>query len=107
RLLDAAPGGLSDEQALQRRTRQDGNQNRERGLLAAAVAELNTPLTAPLAAGAGVSAATGSTTDAILVLSVILANALLSGAQEVTARRTLRRLLTAGALRVRQIGRAH
>ena len=101
RLLDAAPGGLSEEQALQRSTGQASHQDRERGLLGLAVAELNTPLTAPLAAGAGVSAAVGSTTDAILVLSVILANALLSGAQEMAARRTLRRLLTAGALRVR------
>ncbi len=101
RLLDAAPGGLSEEQAQQRRARAPDRQDRERGLLAAAASELNTPLTAPLAAGAGISAASGSTTDAILVLSVILANALLSGAQEITARRTLRRLLTAGALRVR------
>ena len=39
--------------------------------------------------------------DAVLVLIVILANALLSAAQEVTARRTLRRLLTVSAVRVR------
>jgi cation-transporting P-type ATPase I len=65
------------------------------------VAELDTPLTAPLAAGAGVSAIAGSSTDAILVGSVLLANALLSGAQQVTAGRTLRRLVSTGALRVR------
>jgi cation-transporting ATPase I len=101
RLLDASPSGLSDEQAQQRRGPEDGRQDGERGLLDAAVAELNSPLTAPLAVGAGVSFATGSSTDAILVLSVILANAMLCAAQEVTAQRTLHRLLTAGALRVR------
>jgi cation-transporting ATPase I len=102
RLLDSSPDGLSDEQAQRRAGPQTGRQDGERrGLLAAVVAELNTPLTAPLAAGAGISAATGSATDAVLVLSVILANAFLSAAQEVTARRTLRRLLTASAVRVR------
>src|SRR5262249_30880384 len=68
--------------------------------LAAAVAELNTPLTAPLAAGAGIAAATGSTVDAILVLSAILANAFLAAVHETSARRTLRRLLEASSLRV-------
>ncbi len=101
RLLDASADGLSAEQVRQRRKPADHPADGERGLVAAALSELNTPLTAPLAAGAAVSATTGSTADAILVLSVILANALLSGAQEVTARRTLRRLLTASALRVR------
>ena len=102
RLLDAAPDG-PDRRAgpATASNTTDGRANGEPGLLAAAVAELNTPLTAPLAVGAGISAAAGSTTDAVLVLTVILANAFLSAAQEVTARRTLRRLLTAGALRVR------
>jgi cation-transporting ATPase I len=102
RLLDTSPNGLSDEQARQRRGAQEIQpENGSRGLLAAAVAELDTPLTGPLAAGAGISAATGSTTDAILVLSVILANALLSAGQELTAGRAMRRLLSAGALRAR------
>jgi cation-transporting ATPase I len=101
RLLDATPEGLTTEQAQQRRALPDGRAAGEPGLLAAAVAELNTPLTAPLAMGAGISAASGATTDAVLVLTVILANAFVSAAQEVTARRTLRRLLTAGAVRVR------
>lgn len=102
-VLDTSPTGLTDAQANQRRVKQagDGENEGDRGLLAAAMAELDTPLTAPLAAGAGVSAATGSTVDAILVLAVIAANALLSGVQEVTAGQALRRLLTAGALRVR------
>ena len=101
RLLDAAPEGLTVEQVRKRSGPPDDRADGQRGLLASAVAELNTPLTAPLAAGAGISAASGSTTDAVLVFSVILANALLSAAQGVTARRTLRRLLTAGAVQVR------
>jgi cation-transporting ATPase I len=104
-VLDSSLGGLSDQQARQRlgepRSDQNGDGEQRRGLLAATIAELDTPLTTPLAAGAGVSAVAGSSTDAILVASVLLANALLSGAQQVTAGRALRRLLSAGALRVR------
>ncbi|WP_326553763.1 HAD-IC family P-type ATPase [Micromonospora sp. NBC_01813] len=102
--LGSSAGGLSDTQAHQRQAEQDGNRpdpDAGRGLWQAAAAELDTPLTGPLAAGAGVSALTGSTVDAVMVLSVIMANALLAGAQEMTAGRALRRLLTAGALRVR------
>jgi cation-transporting ATPase I len=102
RLLNASPDGLTDDQAQQRRASENGShKDAERGLLSAAVAELNTPLTAPLAAGAGISAATGSTIDAALVLSAILANAFLSATQETTARRTLRRLAAASSMRVR------
>jgi cation-transporting P-type ATPase I len=105
RALDSSLAGLSDQQARQRlgepRSDQNGDGERRGGLLAATMAELDTPLTTPLAAGAGVSAVAGSSTDAILVASVLLANALLSGAQQVTAGRALHRLLSAGALRVR------
>ncbi|MDG4766318.1 HAD-IC family P-type ATPase [Solwaraspora sp. WMMD406] len=104
RMLDSSADGLSDDQARQRLGEQDADDtesDRPRGLWRAAAAELDTPLTAPLAAGAGVSAFTGSTVDAVMVLSVITANALLAGAQEVTAGRALRRLLRASALRVR------
>ncbi|WFE28634.1 HAD-IC family P-type ATPase [Solwaraspora sp. WMMD791] len=101
--LDAGPDGLSEAQARQRRAEQGERTEADttRGLWQAAAEELDTPLTGPLAAGAGVSAITGSTVDALMVLSVIMANALLAGAQEVTAGRALRRLLSAGALRVR------
>jgi cation-transporting P-type ATPase I len=102
RMLDASPRGLSDTQARQRRkTPADRPERSGRGLLSATVTELDTPLTGPLAAGAGVSAATGSTTDAVLVLSVILANAFLSAGQALTAGRAMRHLLDAGALRAR------
>jgi cation-transporting ATPase I len=102
RLLDSSSMGVSEEQARQRRGRVTSPQgDGGRGLLTAVLAELDTPLTAPLAAGAAVSAAAGSGTDAILVLAVILANAMLSAGQEVTARRAMRRLLAAGALHAR------
>ncbi|HEY7174989.1 MAG TPA: HAD-IC family P-type ATPase, partial [Micromonosporaceae bacterium] len=102
RVLSTSADGLSDEQA-RRRLNAGEMQPRDgqRGLLSAALAELDTPLTGPLAAGAGISAASGSPTDAILVLSVILANALLSAGQELTAGRAMRRLLDAGALKAR------
>ncbi|MFY1632045.1 HAD-IC family P-type ATPase [Solwaraspora sp. WMMB335] len=102
--LDTDVGGLSEDQAARRHGERAGEQadtEQPRGLWQAAAEELNTPLTGPLAAGAGVSALTGSAVDAVMVLSVIMANALLAGAQEVTAGRALRRLLSAGALRVR------
>ena len=54
-----------------------------------------------MAAGAGVSAAAGSTTDAVLVMSVILSNALLSAGQELTAGRASRQLLSAVATQAR------
>ncbi|HEY3010506.1 MAG TPA: HAD-IC family P-type ATPase [Micromonosporaceae bacterium] len=102
RLLEASPAGLSDEGALQRRGASDSpEEGIDQGILAATLSELDTPLTAPLAAGAGISAATGSTTDAILVLAVILGSALLSATQGMTARRAMRRLQTAADLRVR------
>jgi cation-transporting ATPase I len=102
RMLDTSADGISDERAHHRHVPSAGHrEGGDRGLLSAAVAELDTPLTAPLAAGAGISAATGSITDAALVLSVILANALLSAGQELATGRATRRLLTAGALRAR------
>ncbi|WP_091560057.1 cation-translocating P-type ATPase [Micromonospora pattaloongensis] len=103
--LETSTAGLSDAEAAKRRDDQidEPADGEERGLLTATLDGLNTPLTAPLAAGAGVSAASGSPVDAVLVLAVILANALLSGAQEVTAGRALRQLLTAAAVQVRLI----
>jgi cation-transporting ATPase I len=103
RLLDASPDGLTQTQADTRhaapRANADGDGNRS--FLAAMASELDTPLTAPLAAGAGISAATGSTTDALLVFSVLLGSALLSAREELAAARALRRLQTVSSLRVR------
>jgi cation-transporting ATPase I len=105
RLLDASPDGLTQTQARNRqaaaRAKVDGEGNR--AFLTAVASELDTPLTAPLAAGAGISAATGSTTDALLVFSVIMGSALLSAREELAAARALRRLQTVSAVRVRLV----
>jgi cation-transporting ATPase I len=101
RLLDVSQTGLSETAARARRTTAGAQGDHPPGLLATTVSELDTPLTAPLAAGAGISAATGSPTDAILVLSVILGSALLSASQERVAQRAMRKLRTASAIQVR------
>nr|BFE57517.1 hypothetical protein GCM10020063_020430 [Dactylosporangium thailandense] len=105
RLLGTAPHGIDDEEALRRRRARDGgtapDAPAERGVLGTIAGELDTPLTLPLAAGAGVSAVTGAKSDAALVIAVILASAVLSGVQDVAARRALRRLVTEAAPAVR------
>ncbi|MFC3537832.1 HAD-IC family P-type ATPase [Couchioplanes caeruleus subsp. azureus] len=102
RRLDSSAAGLSEDEAAARRPAPTAVDDDEpQGLLAATVAELDTPLTAPLAAGAGVSAATGSVGDAGLVGGVLLGNALLGGVQRLAASRALRRLVDTTALRVR------
>ncbi|WP_148088177.1 HAD-IC family P-type ATPase [Couchioplanes caeruleus] len=105
--LHTSPAGLNAEQAaarcLDEPTATAGD---EAGLLRASIDELDTPLTAPLAAGAGMSAVTGAAGDAVLVGGVLVANALLGGAQRVTANRALRKLLhrTAPRVRLRRAG---
>ncbi|WP_433088280.1 HAD-IC family P-type ATPase [Dactylosporangium sp. CA-052675] len=105
RLLGTAPQGIDDDEARRRRRSREGeaapDAPAERGVLGTIVGELDTPLTLPLAAGAGVSALTGAKSDAALVVAVILASAVLSGVQDVAARRALRRLVTAAAPAVR------
>ncbi|WP_130511935.1 HAD-IC family P-type ATPase [Krasilnikovia cinnamomea] len=104
RLLHTSAAGLSSADADARRSGVpgvDGSDATEDGLLAATVAELDTPLTAPLTAGAGISAATGAVSDAGLVGGVLAANALLGGVQRLAASRALRRLLRTTALRIR------
>ncbi|MCC6644040.1 MAG: cation-transporting P-type ATPase [Polyangiaceae bacterium] len=54
--------------------------------------ELDNPLTPLLAAGAGLSAVTGSLDDAGLVASVVALNAIVGGAQRFSAERALRKL---------------
>jgi cation-transporting ATPase I len=107
RILDTSPDGITEDAALRRqrdRTTASGTTGRpepKRGLLGSVLGELDTPFTLPLAAGAGVSALTGATSDAALVFAVILANAALSGVQDMAARRALRRLVSAAAPPVR------
>ncbi|MFG2041522.1 HAD-IC family P-type ATPase [Dactylosporangium sp. NPDC048998] len=105
RALDTSPRGIDEEDAERRRQARGAQEApdvpAERGILGTIVGELDTPLTLPLAAGAGVSAVTGATSDAVLVVAVILANAVLSGIQDMAARRALSRLVSEAAPRVR------
>ncbi|MEV0132533.1 HAD-IC family P-type ATPase [Dactylosporangium sp. NPDC050688] len=104
RILDTSPHGISEEAAGQRRRAEapaGETTPAARGLFGTVVAELDTPLTLPLAAGAGVSAMIGAKSDAALVAAVILVNALLSGVQDVAARRALSRLVSAATPQVR------
>ncbi|MER7008428.1 HAD-IC family P-type ATPase, partial [Dactylosporangium sp. NPDC000555] len=106
RALDTSPHGIDEEDAERRRPARvtagtPADAPAGRGMLGTIVGELDTPLTLPLAAGAGVSAVTGATSDAALVVAVILANAVLSSIQDMAARRALSRLVSEAAPRVR------
>ena len=71
------------------------------GLLHAAVDELANPLTPVLALGAALSAAVGSTTDAMLVGGVVVVNALVGATQRVHTERSLLSLEESGEVAVR------
>ncbi|MFZ5850399.1 MAG: HAD-IC family P-type ATPase [Actinomycetota bacterium] len=104
RLLGSGPEGLSGREAARRQQASPpdpADQLRPVGLAGATLQELDNPLTPPLAAGAGVSAAVGAAMDAVLIGSTMAGTALLGGAQRVAAHRALRRLLTRSAVRVR------
>jgi cation-transporting ATPase I len=75
-------------------------------LLKAFLEELANPLTPTLAAGAAISAAAGSVSDAGLIASVMGINALIGGVQRVSTDRAIRRLArsTAVGVRVRRDG---
>lgn len=92
--------GLTFEQARDRRGDVAAARTEET-LLSATVSELDTPLTVPLAAGAGVSAASGSPLDAGLVAVVMVGNAVLGAMQRIAASRAVTRLSDIGALRAR------
>jgi cation-transporting P-type ATPase I len=85
RLLDASQDGLGQDEVAARR----GPVERSPGLtprfVRAIADELATPLTPVLAAGAGLSLATGSALDATLVTLVLGVNAALGAAQQVHA----------------------
>jgi cation-transporting ATPase I len=71
------------------------------GLLQAAVDELANPLTPVLALGAALSAAVGSTTDAVLVGGVVVVNALVGATQRAHTERSLLSLEESGEVAVR------
>jgi cation-transporting ATPase I len=100
--LASSPTGLDEEEASRRRAGQAARQAPgEPGVVRASIEELASPLTPALASGAGMSAATGSVTDAALIGTVMMGNALISGIQRVGAHRALRRLIDESAVRVR------
>jgi cation-transporting ATPase I len=100
--LASSPRGLDEEEAIRLRAGQPDRQTAEEpGLVRSSIEELASPLTPALASGAGLSAATGSVTDAALIGGVLLANALVGGVQRVGAHRALRRLIDESAVRVR------
>ncbi len=100
--LASTPHGLDDGEAARRQAQQPaGAGSGEPGVLRASLEELANPLTPALAAGAGMSAAAGSLADAVLIGSVMVANAFVGGIQRVGAGQALRRLIDESAVRVR------
>jgi cation-transporting ATPase I len=100
--LASSPRGLDEAEASRRRAGQATRQEAgEPGVIRASIEELANPLTPALASGAGMAAAIGSVTDAALIATVMMVNALISGVQQVGAHRALRRLIDESAVRVR------
>ncbi|GGP87023.1 HAD-IC family P-type ATPase [Streptosporangium pseudovulgare] len=100
--LGSSPRGISEAEALRRRTAA-GSERPEApaSLLRASAEELANPLTPVLTAGAGLSALVGSVSDAVLIAAVMVIDALIGGGQRFAADRSLRRLTETVALRVR------
>ncbi|HCU94027.1 MAG TPA: hypothetical protein DHU96_15395 [Actinobacteria bacterium] len=100
--LSSTVHGLGQEDADRRRARQPASpEHAEPGVVRASLEELANPLTPALASGAWISAVSGSITDAALISSVMVADALIGGIQRVGADRALRRLVDESAVRVR------
>ncbi|MDP9091780.1 MAG: cation-translocating P-type ATPase, partial [Actinomycetota bacterium] len=76
---------------------------RAASVAAAIRTELSDPLTPVLAVGAAASAVLGSPVDAVLVTSVVAANAALSTFQRLRAEQQIRRLLLADAVPARRL----
>jgi cation-transporting P-type ATPase I len=92
-MLESAPEGLSDQVAAARYAAPPDEPTAAAALLRAVANELVNPLTPFLAAGAGLSAAAGSASDAVLVGGVVALNALLGGVQRFKADRATAALL--------------
>jgi cation-transporting P-type ATPase I len=92
--LETRADGLADADVADRRNG-DGQQDAEPSRLGferALAEEVSNPLTPMMATGAGVSAALGSIVDAVMVGSVLAANAFVGAAQRMHTDRALRRL---------------
>jgi cation-transporting P-type ATPase I len=102
RELRTSMSGLTETQAAERRMAEVEEADEPVSIVPATVDELRNPLTGPLAAGAGLSAVTGSVVDALLVASVMAGNAALGAAQRVAASRAVHSLAAASTLKVRR-----
>jgi Ca2+-transporting ATPase len=106
-LATRAEHGLSSEEAAQRLTKHGANALPEparRSLLGLFVGQFRSPLIYLLFAAAGVALALGHTSDAAVIFTVVLLNALIGAFQEGRAERSLlalRRLATLNARVVR------
>jgi cation-transporting P-type ATPase I len=90
--LGSSTGGLDDEEARRRRAAPERPPSAAVLLGRSVLGEVVTPLTPILGAGAGLSAAFGSLTDAVMVSSVVGFNALLGGVQQFRADRAIAQL---------------
>ncbi len=100
--LASTTRGLDQAEAERRRVTQPADRPAEEpGVVRASLEEMANPLTPALASGAGLAAATGSITDALLIGGFMSANALASGIQRVSVGHALRRLIDSSAVRVR------
>ncbi len=104
--LDSSPDGLSTGEAERRFEPPHPHRSAMSRLGHAVVAELANPITPLLAVGAGLSAAVGSVTDAVLVTGVTGVNAAIGAAQRLRAEVSLERLAdaSAGVVGVRRDG---
>jgi cation-transporting ATPase I len=101
-LVGSGPDGLPTGEREQRRRAETSRvERRPTGLARAAVDELVNPLTPLLGVGAALSAATGSMTDAGLVLGVVGINALVGAAQRTRTEQDLIELERHGRTSVR------
>ena len=111
RSLGSAQSGLTPAEVARRRRTGSGPAAPQAWshFVAAVVDELANPLTPILAAGAGLSAATGSTVDAALVAGVTLGSAIFSAAYQLRTAALLEHLVQAGVVQatVRRSGVEH
>ncbi len=90
--LGSSPEGLTQAQVVKRSPRRTARPRPVLELLSAMGDELLNPLVPLLAAGAGVSAAVGSTSDALMITGTVALNAAIGGYQRYYTERAVRAL---------------
>ncbi|GAA4891383.1 cation-transporting P-type ATPase [Streptomyces coeruleoprunus] len=105
--LRTRPEGLTPQEATARRTGAHAGEPAKLTLPYAFVEELSNPLTPILAAGAALSAAVGSRTDAALVAAITSVSALVGGFQRVRTDKALAQLFAQSAIGARVRRQAH